>query len=354
MRQIVYRVLSIFLRPLSWLYAAVIRCRNLLFDKGFLKSYTFGKPVISVGNLTAGGTGKTPLVKWLTEELRREGLRPGIVSRGYRRSSKDMLVVHDGVNLLVGASAAGDEPYLLARQLKNVPIIVDKDRVRGIGKLLEQFPIDVVILDDGFQHRRAARDLDLLLLNSREPRRHYSLIPAGRLREPLSGTARASMLIYTKSPDHKLPELHALIKRYTTAPAVTTKLQPELIRYAGSDPEVVKEIPAGSFAFCGIGDPGSFTEVIEKLGIETRTTRIFRDHQSYSAQILHKLSREIRATGCRVILTTEKDLVKLPRDFLESFEVFAIRIDFSWTQQGRDTISALLKKTMVYKSEELS
>ncbi|NOZ08901.1 MAG: tetraacyldisaccharide 4'-kinase [FCB group bacterium] len=347
MRPIVFRILSILLRPLSWLYGIVVRCRNLLYDRQLLKSYTFSRQVISVGNLTVGGTGKTPLVKWLAEELRREGLRPGIVSRGYGRSSKDMLVVHDGVKLQVNVSAAGDEPFLLARQLKNIPIVVDSNRVRGIRKLLEQFPVDVVILDDGFQHRRAARDLDLLLFNSRETGKHYVLIPSGRLREPLSGASRASLLVYTKSTDHKLPDVHSRLTQFTTAPAVTAGLQPELIRYSAGDLQTVQDLPVNPFAFCGIGDPGSFTAMTEQLGIQPGGVLFFRDHQVYSAQVLHKLEKEIRTAGCGAILTTEKDLVKLPDDFLESFEVFAIRIELSWTPRERKIISALLKRTIV-------
>ncbi len=353
MRPIVPEFFSLILLPLAWLYGGIIRCRNLFYDWGLLKSISVSVPVISVGNLSVGGTGKTPLVRMLAEELRERGAKAGIVSRGYKRTSKKMLLVHDGSNLLTDAGEAGDEPFLLARQLQNVPIVVDSERERGIRKLLETNSVDVILLDDGYQHRRVARDVDLLLVNSRAPLWHYRMLPAGRLREPLSGAKRAALLIYTKTNDHLLPAIHSKIALQTTAPIVTVGLQPELIRYSAGDLQTVQDLPVNPFAFCGIGDPGSFTAMTQQLGIQPGGVRFFRDHQVYSEQVLHKLKKEIRTAGCGAILTTEKDLVKLPGDFLESFEVFAIRIDLSWTTQGRETISALLKKTMIYKSEEL-
>ncbi len=193
--------------PLTGLYGLAIEIRNLLYDKRCIKTSKFDIPVISVGNLTVGGTGKTPFVIYLAQYLKESSLSVGIVSRGYGRKTKGTVIVHDGKSILSSHDESGDEPWLIASALKSVPVIVDEDRTQGIQTLIDKFPVDVVLLDDAFQHRRAGRDLDILLINSRESSGNYHLLPGGKLREPLRQSRRASLIVHTKCVGHNILRL---------------------------------------------------------------------------------------------------------------------------------------------------
>ena len=154
--------------PMSWLYGCTIWVRNQFYNFGWMKTTSFDKPVISVGNITSGGTGKTPLVIYLAQLLLRNGKQPGIISRGYGRKSQGIQIVHDGKKLLIDAKTSGDEPYLMARVLKKVPVVVCEDRSRGIRQLLDYYSVNVIIMDDSFQHRKVNRDLDILTVSDRK------------------------------------------------------------------------------------------------------------------------------------------------------------------------------------------
>ena len=155
-----------FLLVISWFYRIIIEIRNLLYDIGFYKTVNFEVPIISIGNISIGGTGKTPMVIYLSKLLKKHGINVGIISRGYGRKSKGIIIVHNENKLLVDAKIGGDEPYLIGQELKNTPIIVSNNRKEGIDRLLNQFKVDVILLDDGFQHRRVQRDIDIVLISS--------------------------------------------------------------------------------------------------------------------------------------------------------------------------------------------
>ena len=183
-------LLDITLFPFALLYYMLVSVRNFCYDHQMIKSVKMPVPVISIGNLTTGGTGKTPVTLYLAELLKTMKYRPGIISRGYGRNSKGRVVIHDGTRLCIDVNQGGDEPIMMAQRLKNVPVIVSESRVAGINKMIRDFDVDVVIMDDGFQHSRVDRDLDIVLLNSREPVHNYWILPLGRLRERFSGLNR--------------------------------------------------------------------------------------------------------------------------------------------------------------------
>ena len=181
--QLPRQIFSPFLIPISWLYDCVTFIRNQIYNWRLINIKYFDKPIISVGNITTGGSGKTPLVIYLTQLLIKSGKKPGIVSRGYRRKSHGMIVVHDGKKHLANVESAGDEPYLLARIFDNVPVVVCEDRSRGIRQLLDYDSINVIIMDDGFQHRKIKRDLDIVTVYANEKHENHRLMPWGNLRE---------------------------------------------------------------------------------------------------------------------------------------------------------------------------
>ena len=174
---------------LSWSYGVIIYIRNKLFDLKWIKTNYFDKPIISVGNITMGGTGKTPITIYLAKVILDKGKKPGIISRGYARSSKGIFIVHDGKKLVHNVKKVGDEPYLMGKLLEKVPIIVSENRTLGIKKLLNDFSIDVVIMDDGFQHRKVHRNLNIITISANESLKNYKLL--GSLREPLHNIKRA-------------------------------------------------------------------------------------------------------------------------------------------------------------------
>ena len=313
--------------PLSWLYGCIIWVRNLFYNRGWITATVFNKPVISVGNITSGGTGKTPLVIYITKLLQVKGKKPGIISRGYRRKSQGSQVVHDGKKLLSNVEISGDEAYLIARSLGNVPVIVCEDRSHGMKQLLDYYSVNVIILDDGFQHRKVNRDLDILTISSNDIKTNYRLLPWGKLREPLKNIARADYVIYTKTKNCKTPAIHSEIQPFSKINSINSSFFSVLMKYNVSGYK--KSIPPNKpmFAFCGIADPHSFINSASELYLKLEGSRFFQDHQEYTETLIQELSEQIRTSKISHVVTTEKDMVKLPENFLMEFEVYVIKID---------------------------
>jgi tetraacyldisaccharide 4'-kinase len=303
------------LTPLTPLYAALVTARAAAYDQGLLRARELSVPVVSVGNLTFGGTGKTPTVIALVRDLVRRRRRPAVLTRGYGRRGTSPLVVV-GPDPEVGVERTGDEPLEMAARLPGVPIIIDADRVRG-GTEAVRLGADVLVLDDGFQHLRVARDLDLVLVDAGDPWGGGSLPPRGRLREPLAAIARASAVLVTKVP--------------AAATSIVGQIADEVTRLAGPRPlRVARMVPsrvrtssgwespavlAGRrvLAFAGIGRPQGFADVLEESGAEVVATRWYRDHHRYGAGELDRIVAAAREHEA-VAVTTTKDAVKLPSD----------------------------------------
>jgi tetraacyldisaccharide 4'-kinase len=317
------------LAPLSVAYGAAVRARLALYRRGALRVEHVDAPVLSIGNLTAGGTGKTPLVEWLAREIAmREGRRVCVLTRGYaREDARHRVVVSDGARVLAGEREAGDEPLLLAAHLvaRGVAVVCDADRAAAARFALRDLGSEVFILDDGFQHLRVARDLNVATVDATDPWGGGRLLPAGLLREPISGLARADCVVITRTElAENLDGLRAEISRHargrpifaartrTVGVKLLAQILPgESMQDAASG--VAREArPSGAFAaFCGIGNPRAFFANLRRDGYELRSTRAFADHHNYTQRDVDEVAREARRAGADALVTTAKDAVKL-------------------------------------------
>ena len=324
--------LRFFLRILSWIYGSVMRLRQQAFDNHLLRSYSPGCLVISVGNLTVGGTGKTPIVERMARTLQGAGRRVAILSRGYksrprpfheRLARKLMLaewsdpprVVSDGQSLLLNSEKAGDEPYMLASNLKGVVVLVDKDRVKSALYATRKFGCDTLILDDGFQYLRLKERLNLVLVDRSAPFGNRHILPRGTLREPKDHLKRGDVIFITKSDGSDLSGLKEEIRRYNRhAEIIECAHSPRHLRDLYSDEILPLSYLQGKKigAMAGIAVPQSFEAGLEKLGAEIIYSRHYADHHRFSEQeVLNAISRT-RARGGLALITTEKDAVRFP------------------------------------------
>jgi tetraacyldisaccharide 4'-kinase len=323
------------LYPPAKLYELAVKARIVAYQRGLLKTYHLRAPVISVGNLSVGGTGKTPCVSFIANYLRDAGHQAAILSRGYKRATYGRVEVSDGKEILCPARDSGDEPFLLAQSCPGVRVVVDQDRFAA-GQWLEQCaPISVFILDDAFQHLRLARDLNLVLIDATEPLSHARMIPFGRLREPLSGLRRADAVIVTRSdqPFDKA-SLIETIKKYAGPTTPIFFAHHEMTRLRRLDGE--ENIRLAEFAqkpvaaISGIAKPERFNEDLRKSGMHIVLRRDFEDHHHYTAAEFAQLAREAQTALAQAIIVTEKDAANLPGEMIRQspLPVYAARIEF--------------------------
>jgi tetraacyldisaccharide 4'-kinase len=322
-------------------YAAVATVRNWLYDAGVCKSHRLGRTTISVGNITTGGTGKTPVVRWLARKLRDGGQRVAILSRGYTAVP----------------GALGDEQLMLDQSLNSpveqhrVAIVANPDRLEGAKAALRLRPkTDVLLLDDAFQHRRVARDLDIVLISATNPFGYGHVLPRGMLREPLRGLARAGAIVIThadQASDGALLSIDRTIRRRNAAAPIYRAVHAHAgLRSPAAPAAAPADRPMGDlrgrrwFAFCGVGDPQAFLRQLEFVGGRCAGHRSFGDHHHYIDQDLAALRRDAAAAGADVLITTEKDWVKLsalPRAASESAEELPVwRVDLEIRFLGDD------------------
>jgi tetraacyldisaccharide 4'-kinase len=308
-----------FLWPLGVFYGAGARARVWLYGKGLLRQRRLPQIVVSVGNLTVGGTGKTPMVLWLAERLAAEGKRVAILTRGYKGSGNR----NDSAG-----SSMGDEAQLLAQRARGVAqVVVGADRYREALRI-EQKNIEWFVLDDGFQHLRLARDTNLVLIDALDPF-GGGLLPAGSRREPLSALARADILVITRTAG--APAVEEQLRLYTRAPVFYAQTQLESILPVPGALPAAAPLPAPGarkfFAFCGIGNAAGFwKDLSERWGFQLAGTKAFRDHHAYSTSDLRKIEREALAAGAEALVCTEKDVYNLPSEEFEKLPAYYCRI----------------------------
>jgi len=339
------RPLHIFFYLLSCAYRSAVRARNRLFDSGFLKQQPIGCPVISVGNLTVGGTGKTPMVLLLAGMLKDRGLRPAVLSRGYGgKSTADVLVVSDGKQVLTGPDEAGDEPVLIARRLRDVPVLTGPKRVITGRYVLENFHVDVILLDDGFQHRYLHRDLDIVLLDSRQPLGNGFLLPRGALREPPSALLRAGVVAFALSKGGDTEPVDAELSGMLSGRVVLrTHIRPTTLMALDGGTRPLPFLQGKRvFAFTGIAQPESFRQTIESQGGVIAGFRAFPDHYRYRAEDLSRMEKEARLARADIVLVTEKDLVKLSGLPQRPPQLFGLVIETE-ILEGREQLDGLLQ-----------
>jgi len=292
---------SSLLRPLGWGYHLLMRVRASLYASGLRRRHRLPAPCVSVGNLTFGGTGKTPFTAHLARTLRDMGHRPAILTRGYGRTSRGPLAAHPDASPL----DAGDEAVLLARALPDVPVLVGEKREQAAG--LAPDSVDVFLLDDGFQHLRVHRDLDLLLIDAGRPG-DLKPPPAGRLREPLDACRRADLLVLTKGSLDALPP--ALALHWSGRPRIAAAFEWGRIVFPDSEhpPEALRGDPV--VAFAGTAHPDAFFRQAEAAGLVLKAVHPLEDHARPSPEDVRRVRSDVERTGARAVLCTEKDAVK--------------------------------------------
>lgn len=317
------------------LYELAVRTRIALYATNYLSEARLRAPVISVGNITLGGTGKTPLVAWLAGFLSDQGESVAVLSRGYKRESRGRIEVANAERVLVDAAMAGDEPILLARSCPGVRVIVDSDRAAAGRWLEDRAEVSVFILDDGFQHLQLARNLNLALLDATDPTGGGRMVPFGRLREPLTGLRRADALIVTRADEpFDQPLVRDLAARYCRVGVPVFYAYHDLTRLHRLDREgegAPLDFARRSVAiFAGTARPDRFCRDLEHFAMRVVYRRDFPDHHGYSAGEFERIVEEAKNAGAEAIVTTEKDAVKLPTEALRSspLPVYAAQIEF--------------------------
>jgi tetraacyldisaccharide 4'-kinase len=318
------------LRAAETPYTWAIRWRNNRYDRNAGGVTRVGVPVVSVGNLTLGGTGKTPMVKWLVRRSQAGGRRVAIVSRGYGAASGEK----------------NDEARELEQSLPGVPHVQNPDRVAGAREAIERHGAEIVVLDDGFQHRRLARDIDLVLLDATNPFGFDHVFPRGMLREPVEGMRRAQVVCLSRADFLDEVGRNAIRERVAAiAPQAAwceAVHQPAELRNAAGEVEPLTAIAGRRIAaFCGIGNPGAFQKTLAALGADIVYWREFADHHRYTRENEAALAADIQASDVDLVVTTHKDLVKLPQATLGDKPLWALAIEMRFLTGEQALIDAL-------------
>lgn len=328
------KILRFILIPLVPIFALIVKLRNILFDKDIFKTQSVDAKVISVGNINVGGSGKTPLVIFLTNMLKKEAKNPGVLSRGYRRKSKGYLLVSDGKKILTDVETCGDEIILTANEC-SVPSAVSEKRIDGAKKLISDQKVDTIVLDDAFQHRWINRDVNLLICEQRflispDFFDHY-LLPAGLMRETFMAMKRADAVIINRkfSQQREIPnnikryfsDKHVFTSFYNARGFVDIKRKTE---YKLSEFEGQK-----SLVVCGIANPYSFFTALKQTNVDTENYLIFRDHKYYTNKEIQRIRKMFYTTNSHSVVTTQKDAVKLSEyhNELDDIDIFYLKID---------------------------
>ena len=337
---------SVFSSPLktalgvcSAVYRLAVTLRMRLYENGILKRRRLPCKVISVGNITVGGTGKTPVTLYIAQLVKRMGLNVGVISRGYLgRAEKKGGIVSDGATVRMKPDEAGDEPYLMARKLRGVPVVVGKDRVR-MGKLaLDMFGLDVLVLDDGFQHVRLKRDVDLLLLDAANPFGNGHLLPRGILREPLSQLRRADAFILTRSGGATTSaDVLSDLQRIAAGRPVFrgTRVPDQLVGQRGHMTYPLDFLMDRKLlVFSGIAGNEGFREMLAGLGGDIVAFMSFPDHYCYSREDLRSIAASGESLGAEFLVTTEKDYVRIQESEQKPSNLLILKMVISF---GEDT-----------------
>ncbi len=359
-------LLRCLLYGLSLIYLRIVRTRLALFQSRALREAIPGVPVLSVGNLTVGGTGKTPVVELLARELTAGGRRVGILSRGYKSVPRPLLsrmldklfrnkavfaprVVSDGHALLLDSKTAGDEPFMLALHLRGVVVLVDRDRVKSAAYAVEHFQRDVLILDDGLQYLKLKHSINLVLVDSQSPFGNRHLLPRGTLREPPEHLARATHILLTKCATPHQTELQQEIRRWNrTAPIMECNHRPLHLRNLLTGEILGLEFLRGRRigAICGIAVPESFAGALEKLGTRIELSEAFADHHRFRRREVEQFVRRCSRRRLEAVVTTEKDAVRFPRILDPELPILALRVEIellSGQEAWRELLDRLIE-----------
>lgn len=334
---------------LSRLYRRAVQFRHWIYDKRIFRNKALGCLVVSIGNLTCGGTGKTPVVEVFAKTLSQKGRRVAVLSRGYRSKDRSVWqklkerfsskrhevpprVVSDGESLLLDSSSAGDEPYMLASNLRNVVVLVDKDRVKSGLYAISEFEADTLILDDGFQYLDLKPRLNIVLVDSTQPFHNHHVLPRGLLREPIKNIRRADYIFLTKSNGgrHLRHIKNFLRKHNRRAEIIECRHEPKYLEdvFDKKEQKDLSYLKGRKIAaLSGIANPRSFEEFLEHFGSEIVHVERFMDHHRYTQQELIDFVNKSKQQQAEIIVTTEKDAVRFPRLDRRDIPVYFMRVE---------------------------
>lgn len=315
-RDPIAKIVNACLIALTGLYRAAIWLYLLPFELGFRQKGRIGRPVISVGNITVGGTGKSPMVQYLCKGLQRRRLKPAVLSYGYGGSLGGKFgIVSDRDAMRLRPSVAGDEPVMLAASLPGIPVLVCKDRLVTGKTAVNEMDADVLVLDDGLQVWKLHRDLDIVLINGNSPFDNGRTLPAGRLREPLSALRRADCIVATGvwEPEAKRDMVSRVLKVAPSAPVFFARFVPSGLMPVGGSSEMAIADIAGKkvLVMCSIANPASFEQTLADLRVNVVACERFPDHHAYTARDITAINRSADESSAEMIITTDKDAIKL-------------------------------------------
>lgn len=365
-------ILRFSLAGLAKIYRAIVQARLSLYGNRIFRSHSHGVLVISVGNLTVGGTGKTPVVEMLARALQQGGRRVAILSRGYKSVPKPLLlrildrltgrkkvftprVVSDGVSLLLDSRTAGDEPFMLANNLRGVVVLVDRDRVRSGIYAIEEFGSDVLILDDGFQYVKMRHGLEIALIDRQAPFGNEHMLPRGTLREPPENLHRATHIFLTKCDGSDNSAIIQRIRRYNrTADIIECTHRPKHLKDFVTGEvrplDYLKGLKIG--ALSGIAVPESFEQALVALGAELELTQSYADHHRYSLKEIERFVRRCARRNVDAVITTEKDAVRIPRIMNPEVPILYMRVEIE-ILAGQETWTRLVERLTQPRAYEI-
>ena len=335
-------LIRVLLLPFSLIYRIGLAIFLGIYSIGLRRRYRLGVPVISVGNLTFGGTGKTPAVQTICRMLVEQGKRVVILSRGHGGSARGSIVVSDGCNTLVDSTQAGDEPMLLASTLTGVPVVVGKDR-RESGRLAcREFAPDVIVLDDGLQYWQLHRDLDIAVLDASKLFGSGFVMPMGDLREPVNGLRRAECVLLTNTAGIDEVTYAKIIRKISKLTSHSniyrSAHKPLCFKKADNGETIDLDWIRGRkiVAFCGIGKPSAFIDMLEYLGASVARSIVFPDHYRYTVEDITRITGEYKQCGVEAIVTTEKDIARLDQSNTIP-DLIALRIELEIYERQKFT-----------------
>jgi len=340
---IIPTLIRIMLLPLSWFYCLLVMACRFCYERGILKSKRLPCVVISVGNIVAGGTGKTPAVIALAQLLQDASIRVAVISRGYRSTLRGQFtVISDGEKTLVSPEEAGDEAYLLARSLEGVPILIGKKRFEVGLEAIKRWKVDVIILDDGFQYWKLVRDLDIVTVDATQPFGTNRILPSGTLRESKSALRHADIILLTRVDQaSNLNSVYTQIRKYAIRQPIVESLHaPYSLRPIGSTEILELDILEGKnvLAVCGIGNPDSFISTLRSLKTGRITLLDFPDHHEYTLADIKLILKKAEADRVDFIITTEKDEQKLLAFHTFLIVVLLIKLNLTTRKELLETL----------------
>lgn len=341
------KIACVFLAFCSFIYGLVVRLILFLYKKNILKSNKAEARVVCIGNITAGGTGKTTAVLLAAQLLSKAGVKTAVISRGYKRDKKEKVkILFD--NDMLNWQETGDEPYMMSQMLAEykVPVAVSSNRYEAAKEILKEFKSEILLLDDGFQHHKLKRDANIVLVNARDPFGNGHLLPYGILREPISALKRADLVILTHSnlvDEKERLNLKEKIKSYKEDLEVLQAIHKPDYFYDVINRTKMKleDIKGEVISFCGLGDPASFEQILKNLGLKINQTYRFKDHNAYTLDEIQSLSNFRKGLP---LITTFKDYVKFPKGWQEILKnkvyILAINLEI---KEGNETFLKVLK-----------